>query len=288
MQQKTSIVGWRLNLRRFEESGFQTLDDAWHSNTGMVDAHIHLDQYTNSEIEQMMNDEDNIEGMLTVSCDLQSCIRNLQLSKKYEKVKPAFGFHPEQSIPTDDELNRLTEWMTQNQGSMIAVGEVGLPYYLRQNGDVSDDQYHQYIELLEGFIQLAKSWDKPIVLHAVYEDAPVVCDLLEKHSVTNAHFHWFKGDDRTMVRMAENGYFISITPEVVYKEKIQKVVKLYPLDQMMVETDGPWPFEGPFTGKLTHPGMMSQSISMIARIKQLSTIETAKKIRKNTWSFYGI
>jgi TatD DNase family protein len=61
---------------------------------------------------------------VSVSHDLQSCKRNLLLSRKYRKVKPAFGFHPEQSMLSEAELYRLIEWMTQHQAEMIAIGEV--------------------------------------------------------------------------------------------------------------------------------------------------------------------
>ncbi|MDR7237614.1 TatD family hydrolase [Neobacillus drentensis] len=254
----------------------------------MIDAHIHLDQYQNKEIELMLKGSNSIEALLSVSFDLESCKRNLQLSRKYQKVKPAFGFHPEQKLLTEDELNRLIEWMLQHRTEMMAVGEVGLPYYLRRDQQVSSLQYGQYIEQLETFMEMAKKWDKPIVLHAVYDDAPIVCDLLEKHSVSKAHFHWFKGDEKTVMRMIENGYYISVTPEIVYKEKIQKLVHTYPLEQIMVETDGPWPFEGPFSGNMTHPDMMKKSISMIAKIKNLSETEASERLLENTKTFYII
>ena len=91
---------------------------------------------------------------------------------------------------------------------------------------------------IEKFIELASKYNLPIVLHAVYEDADIVCDLLEKYKVSRAHFHWFKGSDETMKRMMRNGYYISITPDVLHKEKIRKIVSYYPLEYMMVETDG--------------------------------------------------
>ncbi|WP_308162197.1 TatD family hydrolase [Bacillus sp. ISL-18] len=191
-------------------------------------------------------------------------------------------------MPTEDQFTRLIEWMGSHQVEMIAIGEVGLPYYLREDHKVSSSQYGKYIDHLETFVEMAKKWDKPIVLHAVYDDAPVVCDLLEKHSVTNAHFHWFKGDEKTISRMIEAGYFISVTPEIVYKEKIQKLVQTYPLGKMMIETDGPWPFDGPFLGKMTHPDMMKHSIYMIAKIKNLSEEEVSERLLENTKEFYGI
>ena len=254
----------------------------------MIDAHIHLDQYKDQEIESILKSSDSIQALLSVSFDLESCKRNLELSRKYPKVKPAFGFHPEQSLPAEQVLSKLIEWMNQHRTEMISVGEVGLPYYLRLDQKLSRPQYGQSIELLETFMKLAKKWDKPIVLHAVYDDAPIVCDLLEKHSVTKAHFHWFKGDEMTTMRMIQNRYYISVTPEIVYKEKIQNLVQSYPLEQMMIETDGPWPFEGPFSGKMTHPAMMRESIFKIAEIKNLSETEVSERLVENTKKFYGI
>src|SRR5262249_667208 len=152
----------------------------------------------------------------------------------YSSVKPAFGYHPEQQLPTEQECNELFKWLKEHRYQMAAIGEVGLPYYRRLEGKVSNRDFGAYLDLLETFIQLAKGWELPIVLHAVYDDAPSVCDLLEKHSITKAHFHWFKGDDRTITRMIENGYYVSVTPDVVYEEEIQRLVKRYPINKLMI------------------------------------------------------
>ncbi|WP_042463251.1 TatD family hydrolase [Neobacillus dielmonensis] len=254
----------------------------------MIDAHIHLDQYKDEEVRLILDNSILIDSLVTVSNNIESCKRNLQLSKQYSKIKPAFGFHPEQNLPSEQEMTDLLDWMNRHQTDMIAVGEVGLPYYLSRDQKVSISQKGRYLEILETFISLAKEWDKPIVLHAVYDDAPLVCRLLEKHSVTKAHFHWFKGDEPTISRMLENGYYISVTPEIVYKDKIQKIVHQYPLDLLMIETDGPWPFEGPFIGKRTQPIMMRESIATIAKIKSLSETEVSKRLLHNTKGFYMI
>lgn len=254
----------------------------------MIDAHIHLDQYSDSEISLIVEESNWLESLVSVSYDLESCKRNLQLSKKYDKIKPAFGFHPEQQLPSESELSNLMEWMGAYQTEMIAVGGVGLPFYSKADGSVTALQFGQYVEFLEQFVVLAKKWDKPIVLHAVYDDAPIVCDLLDKHSVKKAHFHWFKGDDKVINRMAESGYYISVTPEIVYKEKIKHIAQMYPLEQIMIETDGPWSFEGPFKGKRTHPVMMKQIIVAIAKIKDLPESDVAEKILENTREFFTI
>ncbi|WP_413300241.1 TatD family hydrolase [Bacillus sp. 1P10SD] len=254
----------------------------------LIDAHIHLDQYGDQELTSLLGDSQSIHAMVTVSNHLTSCKRNLQLSQSFPKVKPAFGFHPEQHLPTDEGKSDLFTWIATHRDEMIAIGEVGLPYYQRLDNKITQSHFEQYMELLEAFVKLAKKYDKPIVLHAVYEDAPVVCDILEKHSIVKAHFHWFKGDSKTISRMMRNGYFLSVTPDVVYKEEIQDIVVKVPIERLMVETDGPWRFKGPFLGKMTHPNMMQHSISKIASIKNGKPNEVGHILLQNTRDFYSI
>ncbi|MGE7926646.1 TatD family hydrolase [Lysinibacillus xylanilyticus] len=248
----------------------------------LIDAHIHLDQYAENEIPALLEEAEHV---IAVSMNLPSCKKSLKLSKAYAKVKAAFGFHPEQPLLSDAEEDMLFEWIRQHSDEMVAIGEVGLPYYLKQEKRVD---YLPYVALLERFIVLAKELNKPIVLHAVYEDAAIVCDLLEKHQVTKAHFHWFKGDEEVIERMISNGYFISVTPDCTYETEIQQLIKKYPIELMMVETDGPWPFEGQFDNKRTSPWMMDPSVEVIASIKGLTTQEAARIITGNTIKLYNL
>lgn len=254
----------------------------------IIDSHIHIDQYEQSDQEKILNEIDTyqVEALIGVSTDLKSAYNILSLAKKFNKIKPAIGFHPEQPLPSENEIKQLIELIKANQQIICAVGEVGLPYYLAKDHLITSNE--KYIDLLEQFICLAKQINKPLALHAVYEDAPIVCDLLEKHSFNLAHFHWFKGDKQTIDRMIANGYHISITPDVLYEQEIIELVQLYPLHLLMVETDGPWPFEGPFSGELTHPKMIHDIIKKVSEIKQASYKEVARTIYKTTMSFYNL
>ena len=254
----------------------------------IIDSHIHLDKYDVVKRKQILTDMEKVhlQSLLTVSMNLASSINNYQLSLKDSRVKPAFGFHPEQPLPSDEEVNELLNWMREHRQDMVAIGEVGLPYYLRQENPDMDNS--AYIVILEKFLAFAKEMEKPVILHAVHEDAPIVCDLLDKHQITRAHFHWFKGDIRTVERMAEKGYRISITPDVCYEREIQELVSAYPLKLMMIETDGPWPFEGVFNGEWTHPGMMHESVRQIASIKGLPIEDVYEALYQNTKDFYHI
>jgi TatD DNase family protein len=57
---------------------------------------------------------------------------------------------------------------------------------------------------------------------------------------------------------------------------------------MMIETDVPWAFEGPFLGTKTHPNMMMDSIKTISKIKRLPIEEASDRLWRNTKIFYQL
>jgi TatD DNase family protein len=258
-----------------------------------IDAHIHLDMYKESDAIRILSDlrKSPVQGLIAVSRHLESCKSTQKLRNRYpDRVYAAYGYHPEQELPSPEERERLFAWVSAHSSEMAAIGEVGLPYYMRKEAEEKGQQFDlaPYLNLLNRFAALSVSLHKPIVLHAVYDDADLTCDILERHRVKHAHFHWFKGSKSTIERMISNGYYISITPDVHYETDIRSLVEQYPLELMMVETDGPWPFEGPFQGVETHPEMIVSVINQIAQIKHLSDQETAAVLLQNTRQFYKL
>ncbi|MDW0111212.1 TatD family hydrolase [Sporosarcina aquimarina] len=257
-------------------------------NQRLIDAHIHLDMYDEAERIHLMDSlkDNSVNALIAVSNNYESSIHQLELSRSDSRIKPALGYHPEQQLPSEAEVQSILKLIDENHEKLIAIGEVGLPYYLRK--EQPKLEITPYVELLETFIKKAVQWDLPIVLHAVYEDAGMVCNLLEKYRVSRAHFHWFKGSDDVLEKVLSNNYVISVTPDVTYKPKIQRLVKQTPLSQLMIETDGPWPFEGQFTGQTTQPSMMHESVRTIAELKELQPEVVYREIFETTKTFYRI
>lgn len=258
-----------------------------------MDSHIHLDMYAPEDMQRLLAKakESGVRKLVAVSRNLQSCRATRAIFQAFPgQIVPAYGFHPEQPLPDAAEVDALIAWMLERRDEYFAIGEVGLPYYMRRDAEkmrtAETFPNAAYLELLERFVMLARMLERPIVLHAVYEDADAACDLLEKHGVTRAHFHWFKGATATIERMIGNGYYVSVTPDVLYEPKIQALVRQYPLDRIMTETDGPWPFEGPFAGKQTHPAMVLDVAAAIAELKALPYEETASALYGNAVRFY--
>ena len=255
--------------------------------TGVIDSHIHLDGYDESERKEIIDslENNNIQGLIAVSNDLKSLKKLMKIANHNEFVKPCAGYHPEQELPNLLQTEVLFDYIKTNHESIYGIGEVGLPYYLQENDKFFNKD--PYIYLLEKFITLAKELDKPLNIHAVYEDTKVVCELLEKHDYHKAHFHWAKTDFNTLELMVKKGYMISITPDIIYKERTRELVKFYPLDLMMVETDGPWRYEH-LDKAITQPKMLYDIIEQIAHIKNSTQLNVEQQILKNTKQFYKL
>lgn len=254
---------------------------------GVIDSHIHIDTYCRSDREKIINslEKNNIHGLISVSTNLTSLKKLIKFSNQHSSIKPCAGYHPEQELPSEKEIEELIDYIRTNHKFVYGIGEVGLPYYIRENE--TDFNKEPYIKHLEQFIVLAKELQKPLNIHAIYEDAKLVCELLEKHDYHEAHFHWAKTDIETLLLMKERGYLISITPDVLYKKRTRDLIKYYPQELLMVETDGPWKYEF-FDNVMTHPKMVYDIIEEIALIKGASKASLERQILRNTKSFYKI
>ncbi|WP_322906914.1 TatD family hydrolase [Paenibacillus campi] len=258
-----------------------------------IDTHIHLDQYDDHDVRSIMRElpRFGLDTLIAVSMNRESCQRTESLARAYPGIiRPAYGYHPEQPLPSAQQMKLLLDWIEARIDKAIAIGEVGLPYYRRQElATTGNTIYEQgYIDLLEQHLQLAARYDKPVVLHAVYDDADIVCELLEQHRITRAHFHWFKGAAAQVERLARSGYYISFTPDIAYEPEIRQLAAMYPRELVMTETDGPWRFEGQFAGQPTVPGMVRDVCRAWAHIQGLEEADAARQLYNNARKLYRL
>ncbi|WGE72391.1 TatD family hydrolase [Actinobacillus equuli subsp. haemolyticus] len=249
----------------------------------MFDSHIHLDQLEANQIEQIVSDP-LLQGVLAVSTDLMSAETLLALKQQFPKIQIAAGFHPEQVLIDEKQQQALFDWIVKNRANLTAIGEVGLPHYLKRENPKLD--YQPYLALLEQFVALSKRLNLPLNLHIVHDDVAIMLDLLEKYQIQHAHFHWFKTDDDSLERFLRTPYFASVTPDILWNPKTQKIAQKLPLDRLLIETDSPWQYES-----LENVSISQQLQVILAQLEKLraeseSTIHS--QIRRNYQWLYGV
>lgn len=247
----------------------------------MIDAHIHLDQYPNISEQIERWQEAGITGVVAVSTDLRSSYRTLELKQQFPSfIYAAIGFHPEQPLPSESDWNEWTKLVKQERPLLAAIGEVGLPYYSAEAGA----KLPAYQERLAEIAAIAADASLPLALHAVYDRAETALAILRQAGVRHAHFHWLKADPTVVKQIVACGCYISVTPEVCYRERDKQLLSLVPIEQLLLETDGPWPFAGPFAGKPTTPLWLLDSARTVAAqyrrdVEQVKAVTTANAKR---------
>lgn len=254
----------------------------------MFDAHLHLDEYAGETMDRLIHEwrEAGIKGVVAVSKDLDSSYRTLELKQQYpDFIYAAVGHHPEQPLPNESDANELLALMKCEREHIAAIGEVGLPYY--KLDDLGIGAQEKYRRLLASFIARANQLDLPLALHAVHDKTQLVLNMLLENKIERAHFHWLKADAETLQNVFDSGYFVSLTPEVCYRARDQKLAELVPIEQLLIETDGPWPFLGPFEGKPTTPLFLKNVMRKIAEIRNTAEAKITEQTIKNTKKAYG-
>ncbi len=254
----------------------------------MYDAHIHLDKFEETDIPAFIElwKAAGVKGIVAVSTDLSSSYKTLELKEGFpDFIKAAVGFHPEYELPSEQEIFEWQTLIKKERARISAVGEIGLPYYERERLGVSS--IDPYRERLAEYVRTAKSHGLPVVLHAVHGTALPALEVLMDEQHFRAHFHWHKASEQVTEKIIQAGCFISVTPEVCWRERDRLLVSQVPSNRLLLETDGPWPLGGMFDGIRNSPLLLERSAEAIAEIKK-STIKEIKRVTaKNTEKFYG-
>jgi TatD DNase family protein len=255
----------------------------------MIDSHIHLDADQYADVASLIKRARyaGVTAVVAPGTAPASNRRVLDLAARYpDFVFGALGLHPERFELTDDDVEATIAMARGHRDRIRAIGEVGLPWYGEQARRA--EVLERARQILARFAGLANELDLALILHCPHQTASDALSIITAAKVRRAVFHWHKSDESTTRAIIEAGYFISLTPEVAYRDRDQELARLVPLSQMMVETDGPSPFGGPFEGKPTEPAFIAEVVAAIAKIKSSSVDAVATALAANAKFLFGI
>lgn len=248
---------------------------------GLTDVHAHLcDPTFDRDRAEVLTRarQAGVKAIIAVGEDLDDARRNLELAHRYDILKPAAGLYP--AHLDLDLANEMADFIAQHRSELVAIGEVGLDYWLAQKD--SDRELQR--EILKIFITLSNTLNLPLNIHSRSAGRHTVALLLE-HDARQVHLHAFDGKAGAALAAVEAGYFFSIPPSVVRSPQKQKLVKRLPLSCLLVETDSP--VLGPLPGERNEPANLAVSVRTIAKLKGISEAEVALAVAENTERLYG-
>ena len=257
----------------------------------IVDSHCHLHDPAFSDIRETLRVAltHDVWGVVGVGCDAPSNERVLAAAATLPKaVWPCIGFHPDLTHLDDEDLDRVEAQVAAHHARIVGIGEVGLPWYSLGVDPDPDARMARGVQRLHRLLNMAVRWDLPVALHAPHGAAAEALGALKQRGIERAVFHWHKAPDEVTRAIVDAGYFVSVTPEVVYRERDRRVVELVPLDSLLVETDAPWAYRGEFEGLPSGPWLAARVAEEIAKIKQLPVEDVMFRLTENTCRLFHL
>ena len=250
----------------------------------IFDSHAHYtDKAFNDDRKELLGSlkESGICGVISCGADLDSSEKSVALAEKYDYMYCSCGVHPEEVDDLPDNYIDILRNMAKSE-KCVAIGEIGLDYYWRQ------DNNELQKKVFEEQILLAKELDLPIIVHDrdAHEDTLAI---LKKHKPKGV-LHCFSGSVELAKEVLKLGMYIGLGGAVTFKNarKPVEVAEMLPLDRLLLETDCPYMAPVPMRGKRNYSPYIEYVAEKIGEIKALDPQTVADKATENTKVLFGI
>jgi TatD DNase family protein len=252
-----------------------------------IDSHVHLDdkKYSHDREEVIQRAwEQDLDLIINVGESVGSSLKTIELAEKHPYIYASVGIHPHhaQEIREHD-IAKIKE-LSQKE-KVIAIGEIGLDYYY----DFSPREAQ--LDLFLKQLALAKDLSLPIIVHNRESDNDCLAGFQRLFSSkVKGCMHCFSGDKEFALNCLDLGLYISFAGQITFPkaDNLREVVKIVPLEKMLIETDSPYLAPQIKRGKRNEPAYVQYVAEKIAEIKNVTLEEVAETTSQNTKTLFSL
>ena len=157
----------------------------------------------------------------------------IRLAKQYSHVLPTIGWHP-WYIPKDITMTDIDSIMMKFKSVIknndVPIGEIGLDLHPKWS-----DTRKQQIEIFERFLQFAKEFKRPVVIHCVRAHHEIL-RLLKKYPTTKIYLHHYKGKPELSAQYFRYNTYFGL-PILQWSNRVNELIVSIPGDRLLIETD---------------------------------------------------
>ena len=247
----------------------------------VIDSHCHLNfpQFKGKLDEIVKRALDNgVSRMLTISTKLNEINELESISKSYSEVYNSVGVHPHECKNYKDlSLNDLIKH-TENS-KCIGIGESGLDFYYENSPK------ELQTKLFKIHIEAARETNLPLIVHtrsADIQTIQVLSDEMKRGSFSGL-IHCFSTSKKLAESAIDLGFYISLSGIITFSKstELRDIVKVLPLNKLLVETDAPYLAPEPYRGKCNEPSYVIHTAKILADLKGLDLDVIAEKTTQN-------
>jgi TatD DNase family protein len=232
----------------------------------VVDSHTHLSSCEPPDDELVAEAlAAGVTRIVTIGTDVENSGVALAAAERFGEVYAAVGLHPNEATDFSDAdftaLARLAE-----HPRCVAIGETGLDYY--REGAPAEDQRRAF----EAQIELARSVDKPLVIHTRAAEDETLSLLHERAGDLRVILHCFSMPERIEECLAHPDWWVSFAGNATYPKAVElrAAALRVPAERLLVETDAPYLAPQPIRGKPNSPAHVVDTAQALAVERRVS------------------
>jgi TatD DNase family protein len=256
----------------------------------LIDTHSHFnfedfDKDRDKVIKECL--KNNI-WIINIGTDYQTSKKAVKIAKKYKKgIFAAIGLHP---INTKEKFDYQRYKILAKSKEVVAIGEIGLDYWSKPKTKRKLELFKEkQKEIFLKQLELAKELNLPVIFHCrmAHDDLIEILKSQILNYKLRGVIHSFTGNWWQAQKFLEMNFYLGFNG-LIFKLKLDEVIKKTPLDKILIETDCPFLPPPDFKKERNDPLSLKYIVKKIAKIKNKNFKEIAKATTKNAKELFSI
>ncbi len=251
----------------------------------LIDSHCHLDFPALAKDAGVVSRARaaGVSGFLTICTRLDKFDGVRAAAAQADDIWCTVGVHPHEASGSPKADAEKLAAMSDDP-KVVGFGETGLDFYYDHSPrDAQAENFRVHIAA-------AQKTGLPVVIHT--RDADEVTDAMLRQAVAEKPFggvlHCFSSGEALARTALELGLYISISGIVTFKtaDALRDIVRWFPVERMLVETDAPFLAPMPHRGKTCEPAHVALTAAKVAEIKGMSVDALARHTTENFFRLF--
>lgn len=255
----------------------------------IIETHCHLDMLKINDIDTVMKvcREVDVSKIITIATRPSNLDPVYDYTQNYGHVFCSQGIHPHQAIEYDLQTHeKLSQIFQSKKDKVVAVGEIGLDFHYNYS------PLKEQLEAFEQQLQIACDFDYPVIIHSRDADEQMITVLkkftssLKKKGV----IHSFTSGPKLAEFALDNGFHLGFNGIITFKnaDNVRDIVKMTPLEQMLIETDSPFLTPIPHRGKENAPFYLPHIIDFLSQLLSKESDIITKQTTQNAMRLFNL
>lgn len=254
----------------------------------MFDTHVNLhNESFDDDLDEVLGRARRIgvRNFISICDQLDSFNQVYEITRKNQDIYCSVGVHPHHAkdypqLSVDDFSQHVS------LPEVVAIGETGLDFH--RNYSSKTDQVRSFKVQLD----VARQANLPVIVHTRKADG-LTSSLLEdeyKKGIFKILLHCYTSGRNLLERGLEMGAYVSVSGILSFANarNVREVIKLVPIDRLLLETDAPYLAPEPKRGRRNEPSFLPLVANALANLLDMD-VETVKTTtNQNAIDFFGI